>query len=111
MSYPKTLPEKMAALKMIASKKIIGTTNKIRFVEFGSLFWGGQGKGMDTDYVETWARRFNNDNEYIYADKERTHMLIKVDGMVSARKRFTDQYKSAAWTAKGIEEQMKLRGM
>jgi hypothetical protein len=111
MSYPKTLVEKIAALKMIASKKVIGSANKIRFVEFGTLFWGGQGKNMDPSYAEEWAGRFNKMCEYIYADKETTRYLIKVDGMESARKRLINQYKSAGWSLAGIKEQMEIRGM
>ena len=111
MSYPKTVEEKIAALKMIASKKIIGSANKSRFVEFGFLFWGGQGKNMDVDYVDNWVRRFNSNSEYIYADKETTRKLIKVDGVEGARKRLISQYKSAGWSSGGIKEQMDIRGM
>jgi hypothetical protein len=111
MSYPKTVEEKIAALKMIASKKIIGIANKQRFVEFGFEFWGKQAKGMDISYVEDWVRRFNNNSEYISADKELSRILVKVDGMESARNRLIKQYKDAGWSAKGIAEQMKIRGM
>lgn len=111
MSYPKTVDEKIAALKMIASKKIIGSVNKSRFVEFGFLFWGGQAKGMDVGYVDDWVRRFNNNSEYIYADKETSRYLIRIDGMESARKRLIAQYKSAGWSSAGIKEQMNIRGM
>lgn len=111
MSYPKTVEEKIAALKMIASKKVMGVANKQRFVDFGFLFWGGQKKNMDTSYVDEWVGRFNKNSEYIYADKETTRMLIKVDGMESARKRLIDQYKSAGWSVAGIKEQMEIRGM
>jgi hypothetical protein len=111
MSYLKTVDEKVAALKMIASKKIMGSANKHRFVEFGFLFWGKQGKNMDVNYVDDWVRRFNNNSEYIYADKETTKYLIKIDTMEGARKRLIAQYKSAGWSPAGIKEQMEMRGM
>ena len=111
MTYPKTVDEKMALLKMIASKKIIGRMNKQRFVEFGGLFWGKQGKNMDVNYVDDWVRRFNDNSEYIYADKETTKYLIRIDTMEGARKHLIAQYKSAGWSANGIKEQLEVRGM
>jgi|WetSurMetagenome_2_1015567.scaffolds.fasta_scaffold63953_3 hypothetical protein len=109
--YPVTEAEKKSALKELAERHIYSKANKSRFVDFGMLFWGKQNKAMDILYVGDWIRRFNQEEEYIYADKERTKMLIKVDGVSNAKKHAYAQMKSAGWSAAFIKEKMKEKGL
>jgi hypothetical protein len=111
MTVPRTFNEKLMALSKIAKDTVSGTKEKERFVKFGVLFWGKQEKGMDTSYVQDWVRRFNRGEEYIYADNERTKLLVIVDGKESAKRRAKQQMKNAGWGDKLVADQLKLKGL
>jgi hypothetical protein len=102
--------ESMKILEKIAATKIQGTKKqKNRFLVFAMHFWGnGSPSSLDTSYIDDWVKRFNRDDEYIYADYTRLDILSeKVDGITNAKTRMRQQYTKAGWNKASIEDRIK----
>ena len=100
--------ETVNTLNSMADKEILGTdAQKLRFKIFAKHFWGSRDY-VDFLYVMDWIKRFNRGDEYIYADSERTKILVdKVDGITKARVRARKQFEAAGWSKAYIEKQLK----
>lgn len=97
-------------LERIAATQIQGTPRqKNRFLVFAMHFWGNRNpSNLDVSYIEDWVRRFNRNEEYIYADFTRLDILSeKVDGITNAKTRLRKQYENAGWNKASIEDRVK----
>lgn len=74
-----------------------------RFIKFSLLFW--KNRNIDPDYAAEWASRFAKNEEYIRADFDTRKLLIESDGIRTALKIMTGQYKALDWSEGGIENQ------
>ena len=98
--------ELIKKLNAIADKKIFGATNKNRFKVFAKHFWGNR-IDVDTTYVDDWVRRFNQNEEYVYADYARLDILVDhVDGITNAKTRARKQFEGAGWNKAYVEERL-----
>lgn len=94
-------------LQDIAVQVGLSKSETNRFIKFAIAWYNDSGKRLwvDKRYGREWAERFYWEKEYFLSDEDRIRLLIKVDGMKSARSRLAKQLvRRGGWDKKKAVE-------